>query len=87
MSKLPREIREQLKNHISKTTDEAFDLAINLTGKYVDGEKRKKVKQEAEQEVGDRIEESINKSYQIGLELYGQYQDKSFEASSLSKRL
>lgn len=86
MSSLPREIRKQLKNHISKTTDEAFDLAVNLTGKYIDEKKRRKLKTETEQEFGARIEETIARSYQIGLQLKEEYQQNSFETSSLKEK-
>jgi len=86
MSKLPREIRKQLKTFVSKTTDEALDLVVNLTGKYIDQKKREKLKKEAELDVGTKIEKAITKSYQIGLELREEYEQKKLETKSLKEK-
>ena len=86
MSNLPREIRKQLKSFISKTTDEALDLVVNLTGKYIDEMKREKLKKEAELEVGTKIEEAMTKAYQIGLKLREEYQQKKLETDSLKEK-
>jgi len=86
MSTLPREIRKQLKNFISKTTDETLDLVVNLTGKYINEKEREKLKREAEFEIGTKIEESIGKAYQIGLELREEYLQKKLETTSLKEK-
>lgn len=86
MSALPAEIRKQLKSYISKTTDEALDLLVNLTGKYIDEKKREKLKKEAELEVGAKIEEAIAKAYQIGLQLKEEYQQRKLETGSLREK-
>ena len=44
MSKIPEEIRKQLKSFVSKTTDETLDLITNILGKYIDEKQRKKLK-------------------------------------------
>jgi len=86
MSNLPREIRKQLKSFISKTTDEALDLVVNLTGKYIDEKKRKRLKKEVEFEEGVKIEEAMAKAYRIGLELKEEYQQKKLETCSVKEK-
>lgn len=86
MSKLPREMREQIKGFVSKTTDESLDLIANLTGKYIDEERRAKLKKEAELDVGQKIEEAITNAYQIGLKLRKEYRQKKFERDSLKEK-
>jgi hypothetical protein len=51
---IPREIRSQMRNLVSKTSDETIDLVVNLTGKYIGTEKRKELKKKAKIEVGAR---------------------------------
>ena len=86
MPNLPKEIREELKTIISKTTDEALDLVVNLTGKYIAEKEREKLKKEAESEVGTKIEESMTKAYEIGLKLRQEYQQKKLEIGSFKER-
>lgn len=86
MSNLPRETRKQLKSFLSKTTDEALDLVVNLTGKYIEEKKREKLKKEAELEVGTKIEEAMAKAYRIGFELKEEYEQKKLETGSLKEK-
>lgn len=86
MSKPPREVREQLKSFVSKTTDETLDLIVNLTGKYIDEERRAKLKKEAELDVGRQIEEAITNAYQIGLRLRKEHRQKKLERGSLKEK-
>ena len=86
MSKPPREVREQLKSFVSKTTDETLDLIVNLTGKYIDEERRAKLKKEAELDVGRQIEEAITNACQIGLKLRKEYRQKKLERGSLKEK-
>jgi len=86
MSSLPEEIRKQLKSFVSNTTDESLDLIVNLTGKYIKENKRKKLKK-AEQEIGTKIEDAIASAYQIALQLQEEYQEKKLEAESLKEKL
>lgn len=86
MSNLPREIRKQLKSVISQTSDEAVDLIVNLTGKYIDEKKREKLKKKAELEVGTKIEETITEAFQIALKLREEFQQKKLETSSLKEK-
>jgi len=68
-----------LKSFISKTADEALDSIVNLTGRYIDKERRAKLKEKAELKVGWQIEEAITNAYQIGLKLRKEYQQKASE--------
>jgi len=86
MSKLPREVREQLRSYVSKTTDEALDLIVNLTGKYVDEERRAKFKKKAELEMEQEIEKAITKAYQIGLELRKEAQQQKLERGYVKEK-
>lgn len=86
MSKPPKEVREQLKSYVSKTTDEALDLVVNLTGKYIDEERRAKLKKETELEVGQQIEEALTNAYQIVLKLRKKYRQKKLERGSLKEK-
>ena len=85
MSNLPDEIREKIKRLISETTDESFDLVINLSGKYLSKKKISEIKREAELELGQEIEKAIAKAYQIGINLQNQYQNKEPEAEKLKE--
>jgi len=76
-------MREQLKSLLSKTTDEAFDLVINLSGKYIDEETRAKLKKNSELEFSQKIEETITKAYETGLKLSKEYQEKKLEKDSI----
>ena len=87
MSNLPTEIKKQLKSHLSKMTNEAIDTVVNLTGKYIDEKKRKRLKKEAKVEVGTKIEEMISKTYKMSLELREEYLQKKLDASSLREKL
>lgn len=86
LSNLPAEIRKQLESFISQTTDEALDLVVNLTGKYIDEKQRLELKREFEREEGPRIEEAIAKAYHIGLELREEYEQKKLETDSLKEK-
>lgn len=86
MSNPPNEIRKQLKKFISDVTDESIDLVVNLTGKYIDEKKRKKLKKEAEVEVGAKIEEAMINAYQMGLKLKEEYERKKPETDSLKEK-
>lgn len=86
MSKLPREVREQIRSYLSKTTDEVLDLIVNLTGKYIDEDRRAKLKKKAKLEMEQEIEEAIIKSYQIGLKLSKDYQQKKLERGSVKEK-
>ncbi len=83
---LPRKMRRQLKSFVSGASDEAIDLVVNLTGKYVDEKKRKKLKREAELELTPKIEEAITKGYQIGLKLREEYQRQKLEPRNLREQ-
>jgi len=67
-------------------TDEAIDLVVNLTGKYIDEKKREKLKTEAEIEVVTKIEEAMINAYQTGLRLKEEYQRKKLETGSLKEK-
>ena len=82
MSSLPIEVREKIKSLVSETTDETFDLIVNLSGKYLSKKKMCDIKRKAELEVGKEIEESIAKAYQIGINLQNQYQNKELDAET-----
>jgi len=86
MPNLPREIRKQIKSFISKTTNEALDLVINLAGKYIDEKKREKLKKKAQLEMGTKIEKAIANTYQMGLKLREEYRQQELDASSLKER-
>lgn len=86
MSALPAEIRKQVKSYISKTTDEALNLLVNLTGRYINEMKREKLKKEVELEVGAKIEQAIAKAYQIGLQLREEHQLKKLDTGSLREK-
>jgi len=86
MSNLPSEIRKQMKSFISKTTNEALNLVINLTGKYIDEKRREKLKKKAQLEMGTKIEKAIAKTYQMGLKLREEYRRQELDASSLKGR-
>lgn len=83
---LPKEIRKQLKSFISSTTDETLDLIVNLTGKYIDGKKREKLKKESELEFVTKIVEAITSGYQMVLKLQEEYQQKQLDAESLKEK-
>lgn len=83
---LPKEIREQIKSFISRTTDETLNLVVNLTGKYVDIKKREKLKEKAKIEVGTKIEEAITEAYQMALQLKEEYQQNKLEIGSLKEK-
>lgn len=87
MSSLPEEIRKQLKSFVSSMTNETLDLIVNLTGKYIEEKKRKKLKKEVEQEIGTKIVDAIASAYQMALKLQEEYQEKQLEAESLKKKL
>ena len=73
MPNISKEIRRQIKSFISQTTDEALDLVVNLTGKYIDEKQRIKLKREVEREEDTKIEETISKAYRLGLQLKEEY--------------
>ena len=87
MSSLPEEIRKQLKSFVSNTTDKSLDLIVNLTGKYIEENKRKKLKKKAEQEIGTKIVDAIASAYQMALKLQEEHQEKQLEAESLKEKL
>ncbi len=87
MSSLPEEIREKIKRLVSETTDEAFDLIVNLSGKYVSKKKMGDIKREAELEVGQEIEKSIAKAYQIGINLENQYQNMKSDVETAKENI
>lgn len=86
MSDIPKEIRKQLKSFISQSTDEALDLVVNLTGKYIDKKQRIKVKRDFESGEGARIEETITKAYRLGLQLKEESEQKKLETASLKEK-
>jgi len=86
MSDIPKEIRKQLKSFISQTTDEALDLVVNLTGKYIDDKQRIKLKREFEREEGAKIEETITEAYRLGLQFKEEYEQKKLETGSLKEK-
>lgn len=86
MSKLPVEIRKQLKRFVSETTDVTLDLVVNLSGKYLSEVRRAKLKEEVEREVGQEIEEGMANAYQIMLKLAKKYQLKELERDSLKEQ-
>ena len=86
MSDIPKEIRKQLKSFISQSTDEALDLVVNLTGKYIDKKQRIKVKRDFESGEGARIEETITKAYRLGLQLKEESEQKKLETGSLKEK-
>jgi hypothetical protein len=86
MSELPREIREQLGSYISETTDDALDLIANLTGKYIDEQRREKLRKKAKLEIEHKILEAITKAYQMGLELTRDYQQKKLEGEVIKQK-
>jgi hypothetical protein len=86
MSNLPKEIQEQLRKFVSEASDGAIDFVINLSGKYIDREKREKLKKDAELEISPQIEEVIAKVYQLERELRKKSQKKKLEACSLKER-
>ena len=86
MANIPKEIRKRLKSFISQTTDEALDLVVNLTGKYIDDKQRIKLKREFEREEGAKIEETITKAYRFGLQLKEEYEQKKLETGSLKEK-
>jgi len=85
MSSLSDEMREKIKSLISETTDESFDLVINLSGKYLSKKKISEIKRKAELELGQEIEKAIAKAYQIGINLQNQYQNKEPEPEKLKE--
>jgi hypothetical protein len=86
VSNLPKEIRKQLKDYVSKASDEAIDLVVNLSGRYIDRRKKEKVKKKAQVEVCREIEEVISRAYQIGLDIRDEYQQNKVEAYSLKEK-
>ena len=76
MTSLPVEIREKIKHLITETTDETFDLIVNLSGKYLSKKKIRDIKRKAELELGQEIEKAMAKAYQIGINLQNEYQNK-----------
>ena len=86
MSKIPEEMRKQLKSFVSKTTDETLDLTINILGKYIDEKRRKKLKKKAEHEVGTKIEKAMTKAFQIGVKLREEHQLNKLETVSLKEK-
>lgn len=85
MSALPEEIRKQLRSFISKTTDDSFDLIINLSGKYITEKRREKLKQEAELKFTAKFEQAMTKAYNIGIQLQQEHEKKRIEPSALKK--
>lgn len=86
MSKIPEEIRKQLKSFISQTTDETLDLTINILGKYIDEKRRKNLKKKAEREVGTKIEKAMTEAFQIGVKLREEHQLNKLETVSLKEK-
>jgi len=86
MSDLPEQIRKELKGFLSKQTDETIDLFINLVGKPISEEQRNKIKQQFELKEAPKIEDSISRTYRIGLRLQKEYQQKGFEKSSFKDK-
>ena len=86
MPKLPEKMRKQLKTSVSKITDEALDLVVNLIGKGIDEKKREKLKKEAELDVGTKIEKAITRSYNIGLELREEFEQNKLESKSIKEK-
>jgi hypothetical protein len=82
---IPRELRKQIRTLVSKKSDEAIDLVVNLTGKYISTENRRKLKKKAEIEVGTRIEEAITESYHTALEIAEEYQQKKLKTDLLKE--
>jgi len=79
-------MRKRMKSFVSKTSDEAIDLVVNLTGKYIDKEKRRKLKRDAEIEIGTKIEEAIAETYQIALEIAEECQQKKPNTDSFKEK-
>jgi len=86
MSNLPEEMRKQVKNFFSKTSDETLDKIVNLTGKYISEKKRAKLKKESELEVGTKIEEAIARTYQIGLQIEEEFKQKEISTSDFKEK-
>jgi len=84
MANIPRELRKQIRTLVSKKSDEAIDLVVNLTGKYISAEKRRKLKKKAEIEVGTKIEKAISESYHTALEIAKENQQTKLK-TDLSK--
>jgi len=55
-------MRKQISNLVSGKADEVLDLVVNLTGKYVNENKRAKLKKKAELELNMKTEEARRES-------------------------
>lgn len=87
ITKLPIDIRTQLKNFISKKSEQQIDLIVNLSGKYIDEKQRSKLRKEAETEALKQIEESIINGYNLTVKLGEEYQQKKdFDVLSVKEK-
>lgn len=82
----PKEIRKQVKSHISKMTDDSLDLVVNLTGKYVDKRKKRRLKKEAEIEIDAIIDKAISKTYEMSQELVEEHLQKEVKGGSQKEK-
>lgn len=85
LTKLPIELREQLKRLVSEMTDETFDLVVNLSGKYLGKKKIRDIKRKVELEVSSEIEKAMARAYQIGINLQNEYQNKELDAKKFKE--
>jgi hypothetical protein len=86
MSKLPDEVRRQLKILVSEASDESIDLLANLFGRRFNEKDETRLKREAELEIYLNIDEMATKFFQMAVELQKEVQLNKLENASIKER-
>ena len=66
---LPSSIQDIIKKFISETTEQSLNLVVNISGVYLDKDKRKQFREKVKQETAPELEEYITKNILLGKEL------------------